>query len=121
MLFIWHPKSFIMKNRLLVATLLVTYYLLISGTINAQTLVMQPLSTFGANGDGSIQPDERTYLNSTNQLQRGLAYNPITGHILVASRTNSFGNESIHVLDGITGAEIKTLDFTGSIGGSAGF
>lgn len=46
---------------------------------------------------------------------RGMAYNPATNHLLVASRT---GAPYIHVLDAETGATVDTLDMTGVSGGT---
>ena len=61
----------------------------------AQTLQLQPLAAFGTNGNGSILPGQRPYLTdgATNngarhELQRSMAYNPTTGHLLILSRTN---------------------------------
>lgn len=39
---------------------------------------------------------------------RGIAYNPVTGHVLVASRT---GTNGIYILDGGTGAILGTLPY----------
>ena len=49
-----------------------------------QILKLAPLTTFGTNGDGSIRPGDVDFLNNSGQLQRGLAWNPVTGHVLVA-------------------------------------
>jgi hypothetical protein len=46
---------------------------------------------------------------------RGMGFNPVTNHLLVASRT---GAPLIHVLDAETGAAIDTLDMTGVAGGT---
>ncbi len=89
----------------------------------AQVLQLTPLATFGTNGNGSILPGERPYLTdgSTNsyagsggrhELQRSLAYNPVTGHVLVASRTNVLtgGSYNVAIIDGQTGADVSVLD-----------
>ncbi len=77
----------------------------------AQVVVMQPLSTFGTNGDGSVRPAGGTFLTSTNEWQRGVAYNPTTGHLLFIDRsTNSPTTPDIYVLDGNTGAAITNAD-----------
>jgi len=57
--------------------------------------------------------DGRPYL-ANDSAQRGLAVNPVSGRILVASRT---GGAQIRVLDGATGADLHQLDFTGVEGG----
>lgn len=46
---------------------------------------------------------------------RGMGFNPVTNHLLVASRT---GAPLIHVLDAETGAALDTLDMTGVTGGT---
>ncbi len=46
---------------------------------------------------------------------RGIAYNPGTDHLLVASRT---GTPAIYALDANTGALVDTLDVTGVTGGT---
>lgn len=52
-----------------------------------------------------IAPGEREYLGTGN-LERGAAYNPVTGHVLLASRFDT----QIHILDGATGADLGTLN-----------
>ncbi|MBN1300009.1 MAG: T9SS type A sorting domain-containing protein [Melioribacteraceae bacterium] len=47
------------------------------------------------------------FLSATDNNQRGMAYNPATGNVLVASRT---GDNKIYVLDGITGEYLADLD-----------
>jgi hypothetical protein len=84
----------------------------------AATLVS--LSTFGG-GDGWRAPNEiisgdtagtatgsnYNYLGTGN-LERGLAYNPATGNLIVVSRSTA-GN-GIRVLSGTTGADIGSLN-----------
>jgi hypothetical protein len=57
--------------------------------------------------------DDRPYL-ANDSAQRGLAFNPVNGRVLVASRT---GSPQIRVLDGATGADLHQLDLTGVEGG----
>jgi hypothetical protein len=89
----------------------------------AQVVQLQPLTTFGPNGDGSILPGQLPYLTdgSTNsysgssghhELQRSMAYNPTTGHLLVLSRTNIMTGSQYYVgiLDAATGADVGSLD-----------
>ena len=45
---------------------------------------------------------------------RGMAYNPATGHLLVASRT---GGSVVHIVDGADGSDLGSLDMTGVSGG----
>lgn len=56
----------------------------------------------------SIAPDVRPYLTGTvlPNTQRGIAYNPTTGNLLLANRA---GGNSINILDGTTGADRGAL------------
>jgi hypothetical protein len=53
-----------------------------------------------------IAPGDRAYVSNDNN-QRGVAYNPATGNVLLVSRT---GGNRIYVLDGRTGAELRQLN-----------
>jgi len=66
---------------------------------------LSALTTFGG-GDGFLAPGDRTYL-TTDNTQRGIAYNPSTGHVVLVNRAGAL---SIHVLDGATGADLGTLN-----------
>jgi hypothetical protein len=79
----------------------------------AQAATLTPLASFGG-GDGNLAPGDRAYLTSDN-TQRGLAYNPATGHLLVVNRA---GGLSVQILDGTTGEDIGTLDLTDVSGGT---
>jgi hypothetical protein len=46
---------------------------------------------------------------SANNTERGLGYNPVNGHLIVASRTPTNG---VHVLDAATGAYLHSLDMS---------
>lgn len=60
-----------------------------------------------------IAPDERDYMKNSNN-ERGVAFNPATGHVLLVSRSTG----QIHILDGTTGADLGTLNLgDGIIGG----
>lgn len=52
-----------------------------------------------------LAPGDRPYL-TTDDTQRGLAYNPTTGNLLLLSRTPT---NAIHVLNGDTGEYLRTL------------
>jgi hypothetical protein len=56
------------------------------------------------------KPGESFYL-TTDNTQRGLAFNPVTGHLLVVSRAPSNG---VHVVDAATGTYLHSLDMTGT-------
>ena len=76
----------------------------------ALAAVLEPLTTFGG-GDGYLAPGERSYLPSgTGSAERGLAYNPITNHVYVVSRT---GGNNVAILDGDTGAEVGVVALGG--------
>jgi hypothetical protein len=58
-----------------------------------------------------LAPGDRSYL-STDNNQRGIAYHPLTGNLLLVSRTPT---NAIYVLDGNTGAELHTLQFDSTL------
>jgi hypothetical protein len=106
-----------MRNITLMALLLALAALLNSASAQFQLV---PLSSFGTNGDGTVRPGNEVFL-TTDTLQRGMAYNPTTGHLLVANRS-PLGSESIAVVDGDYGTNITSLQgFTSVIGGHADF
>jgi len=74
---------------------------------------LTPLSGFGGS-DGWLSPEEYSQLGTGN-LTRGLAYNPATGNLILASRT---GGTFVKVLSGSSGAEVASLDTTGISGGT---
>jgi hypothetical protein len=94
-------------NKLLLslATLLGASSLLAQST-------MSPIATFGTNG--WLAPGSASYLGSANN-ERGFAYNPATGNLVLVSRT---GGTFIKVLSGTTGADLGTLNATGITGGT---
>jgi hypothetical protein len=70
----------------------------------------------------SISPKTNTFLNSYNNLERGLAYNPVSGHVLVVSRepvpdfgTNIFGTNGVYILDSTNGTLLGKLPYDTSI------
>jgi hypothetical protein len=78
----------------------------------AVAATLTPLASFGG-GDGSLAPGDRSYLTIDN-TQRGLAYNPATGHLLVVNRS---GGLSVNILDAATGDDVGELDLT-DVGGA---
>ncbi len=72
--------------------------LALSAAIHAQPSALEQL--------WSIPPTSRDYM-STNNNERGVAYNPVTGHVLVVSRYS--GNPTMHILDRNTGADLGTV------------
>jgi hypothetical protein len=59
-----------------------------------------------------IAPGEQPFL-ATGNAERGVAYNQVTGHVLLVSRTDGL---NVHILDGQTGAQLGTLNL-GIVGG----
>jgi hypothetical protein len=73
---------------------------------------MTPLATFGTNG--WLAPGASAFV-TTGNTERGLAYNPTTGNLVLVSRA---GGNHARVLDGTTGADLGGLDTTGVAGGT---
>jgi len=94
--------------------------ILLSLSASSWAGTLTPLATFGG-GDGWRAPNEivagdtpgtatgsnYNYL-STGSLERGLTYNPTTGHLVLVSRSTA-GN-GIRLLDGTTGADVGALN-----------
>jgi len=81
----------------------------------AASAALMPLTSFGG-GDGWLAPGEGGYafLGTANN-ERGLAYNPTTGNLLLVSRS---GGNNIRILDGLSGADLGSLNLgTGVISG----
>jgi len=77
-----------------------------------QAAMLQALTSFGG-GDGFLAPGDRPYL-TTDNTQRGIAYNPATGNLLLVNRA---GGLSVNILDGTTGADLGTLNGIGTLTG----
>jgi hypothetical protein len=73
-----------------------------------------PMTTFGG-GDGWLAPGDRGYLTSADNAQRGLAYNPVTGNLLVVNRS---GTVSVNIIDGLTGGDEGALPLANFITGA---
>lgn len=76
----------------------------------------------------SITPVTNTILNSVDNLSRGMAYNPATGHLLVVSRTpvpdfgtNVFGTNGVYILNATNGAVVGKLAFDTNVINSGTF
>ena len=63
----------------------------------------------------SLAPGSRAYLTSTSNNQRGMAYNPVTKHLVLVNRAGSL---SVNVLDAATGADSGTMSVAGISGGT---
>lgn len=88
--------------------------------VNAQQ-VLQPLTTFGPNGDGSLRAGDREYLtiggDNNAPHQRSIAYNASTGNLLLVHKYNASGSPEVHRLNGITGEDLGILDTSFLVGG----
>jgi uncharacterized protein (TIGR03382 family) len=71
---------------------------------------LTPLTSFS--NDGWLSPAEYSYGDS---LTRGMAYNPVSNNLLLATRN---GGNGVKVLNSTTGAETGTMDVTGIAGGT---
>lgn len=89
--------------------------LALAGTAAAQA-TMTPVTAFGTNG--WIAPGASPYV-TTGNTERGLAYNPLTGNLVLVARQNVAGiSNNVRVLDGATGADLVGFDNTGMTGGT---
>jgi len=82
-----------------------------SGTAFGQAS-LSPLTTFGSNG--WLAPGSNAYL-STGNAERGFGWNPVTKNVVLPSRN---GGNFVAILNGTTGAVVKTMDTTGVSGGT---
>ena len=95
---------------------LITGLLSIALLAAAQELRIEPLAGFGPHGDGSLRPGDYPFLTADgNRYQRGMAYNPKTGHLLIVNRDPA--QQGIFIVDGTTGLELGRLDFSGFLPG----
>lgn len=91
-----------------------TAALLVAANLDAQ-VTMTPLPGFGVNG--WIAPGTHPYV-STGNTERGLAFNPTTGNLVLVARQAVAGvSNNIRVLSGTTGADLFGLDNTALTGG----
>jgi hypothetical protein len=74
-------------------------------TAGAQTL--SPLTTFGSSG--WLAPGSNPYV-TTGNFERGMGWNPVTKNLVVPSRN---GGNFVAILNGTTGAVVKTMATTG--------
>ncbi|MBU6221663.1 MAG: hypothetical protein KGR24_02830 [Planctomycetes bacterium] len=86
------------------------------GTVQAQTLGLSALTTFGSNG--WLAPGSIAYLGTGNN-ERGLAYNPSTKNLVLVSRASVSGTgNNIVILNGTTGSVVKLMNADGISGGT---
>ncbi len=77
----------------------------LAGPVRLKAYVLEPL--------WNIPPLEPYEWMSTNHLQRGLAYNPISGNLLTVSRHPANGSGAVYVINSTNGSFIKNLSTTG--------
>mgnify|MGYP001766267908 CR=1 FL=1 len=95
------------KPILILRTLLLA--LVFAGVGLVQSLNAQ---TYALTNTWSIAAAPDIFINPTNHLTRGMTYNPVTGHLLVASRSPLPGQtNAIYILDSATGATLGTLPY----------
>lgn len=88
---------------------------LLAANASAQ-VTLTPVAGFGANG--WMAPGSSPYLGITN-TERGMAYNPATGNLVLVSRANVNGvSNNVRILNGATGADLGGLSPTGITGGT---
>jgi hypothetical protein len=100
-------ERFASSLRWLLAVLLVSAYSL-SGLTSANAQVVLD------EAEWSIIGGDQAWFLDTGNGTRGLARNPVTGNILIATRS---GGTAVKVIDPATGSVIKDLDVTGIEGG----
>jgi hypothetical protein len=80
-------------------------------TAFGQVSSLSALTTFGSNG--WLAPSAVTFLGTANNA-RGLAFNPVTGNLVLATRE---GGNAVRILNATTGGTISGLSVTGISGG----
>ncbi|MDB6108860.1 MAG: hypothetical protein JWR69_610 [Pedosphaera sp.] len=88
------------------------YFVVVTNTFgatsstNAVLTIVPSLLTGAQSSLWSLAPGNRTYL-ANDDAQRGLAYNPVSGNVLIISRTPTNG---VHILNSTNGADLGTLN-----------
>ncbi len=114
-------------KKIALSIIIPVLFTLFSIAAYGDVITLQPLTTFGSHGDGSVRPGDLTPdLSATGQLQRGMAYNATTGHLLVVDRSTNGGiNYAVNIIDGNTGTHLGALDTSSgdilSTGGNTAF
>ena len=98
-------------NRALSTLLPLTVAAAMAAHASAQ-VSLTPVAGFGSNG--WLAPGSIPNLATANN-ERGLAYNPVTGNLVLVSRT---GGNNVRILNGATGADLGGLNLTGITGGT---
>lgn len=94
---------------------------------NSGGVIETPSATLTVTAPGTLQPlweilpGERPYITPYNatanlrDLERGMAYNPTTDHLLVGARWTSPNVKGIYILDAATGAHVGELNSVSNI------
>lgn len=91
-----------------------SYYVVVTNVYGSVTSSVSTISTlpYGASPLTtplwSLAPGSRPYLNNAEQ-QRGIAVDPVTGNVLVVSRSQT---NAVQLLDATTGADLGGLDMS---------
>lgn len=109
-------------KKIVVLPLLIAVFVASQSGVLGQPFQLLPLTAFGTNGDGTIRPGDFPFLTGDgSRYQRGMAYNPTTGHLIIVNRFPP-GSETINIIDAATGTNVGTLDLCcPAIGGSPSF
>lgn len=98
------------------SSLLCTVAAIVCTTFVHAQVTLTPLPGFGTGG--WIAPGSSPYVTIGN-TERGLAYNPVTGNLLLVARQNVSGiSNNVRIMSSTTGADIAGLDNTGVTGGT---
>ena len=100
------------RSALLLAALSAVLSLSGSWCSEARAQTLSPLTTFGSNG--WIAPGANPYVTTGNN-ERGFGWNPVTKNLVLPCRS---GGNFVAILNGTTGAVVKTMDTTGVSGGT---
>ncbi len=106
-------------HKILLQTILT---LLVVVTSASAQVKLVPLTTFGPNGDGTLRPGDVPFLTSDgSRYQRGMAYNPVTHHLIIVNRY-PLGAETLDIIEAATGISVGQLDQSQrTFGGSVSF
>ncbi|MBA4147459.1 MAG: DUF4623 domain-containing protein [Verrucomicrobia bacterium] len=98
-----------------------SYSVVISNSVSgvtsaaAQLTVVPPFTVAGMQVLWKLAQGSRSYVTA-NSTERGIAYNPVSGNVLLVSRANA--STRIYALDGDTGNEVHIMNMTGVTGGT---
>src|SRR6185503_4539663 len=89
----------------------------VAGVQAQNNFVLNPNMGFGfVNFDGSLRPGERFYL-TTGSFQRGMAYNPGSGNIILVDRAVNAASPNIsggiYIINGTDGQDVGALNTAG--------